>query len=39
MARYAIMPAFGSFTGMADVEPSADDRLYVAAGSQVIAAY
>ena len=36
---YAIMPAFGSFTGMADVEPSPHDRLYVAAGSQVIAAH
>ena len=35
---YAIMPAFGSFTGMADVEPSPHDRLYVAAGSRVIAA-
>ncbi len=36
---YAIMPAFGSFTGMADVTPSPQDRLFVAAGSQVIPAY
>lgn len=38
-ASYAIMPAFGSFTGMMDVEPSPHDRLYVAAGPQVIAAH
>ena len=38
-ATYAIIPAFGSFTGMADVEPAPHDRLYVVAGSQVIAAY
>jgi DNA ligase-associated metallophosphoesterase len=35
---YAILPAFGPFTGMADVEPSADDRVYVVAGSRVVAA-
>lgn len=38
-ATYAIMPAFGSFTGMADVLPGVDDRLYVAAGNRVIAAH
>ena len=37
-AAYAIIPAFGSFTGMADIDPSPADRLYVAAGSQVIEA-
>lgn len=38
-ASYAIMPAFGSFTGMADVLPGANERVYVAAGGRVIAAY
>jgi DNA ligase-associated metallophosphoesterase len=36
---YAIMPAFGSFTGMADIEPTAQHRLFVAAGSHVIPAF
>ena len=36
---YAIMPAFGSFTGMADVAPSAQHRLFVAAGSLVVPAF
>lgn len=38
-SKYAIMPAFGSFTGMADFYPSPQNRLFVAAGSQVIAAH
>jgi DNA ligase-associated metallophosphoesterase len=33
---YAILPAFGPFTGMADVEPDEGDRVYVVAESQVI---
>jgi metallophosphoesterase superfamily enzyme len=35
---YAVLPAFGVFTGMADVEPSESDRVYIAAGKRVIAA-
>jgi DNA ligase-associated metallophosphoesterase len=35
--EYAILPAFGPFTGMANVEPAADDRLYVVAGDRVVA--
>ena len=38
-AEYAILPAFGPFTGMADVEAAAGDRLYVIAGTQVVAAH
>lgn len=34
---YAILPAFGPFTGMADVEPQDGDRVYVVADSRVIA--
>lgn len=34
---YAILPAFGPFTGMANVEPRAGDRVYVVAGASVIA--
>jgi DNA ligase-associated metallophosphoesterase len=34
--QYAILPAFGSFTGMADVEPGPGDRVYVVAGNQVM---
>ena len=34
---YAILPAFGPFTGMADVEPQDGDRVYVVAGARVIA--
>ena len=33
------LPAFGPFTGMADVEPAPGDRVYVAAGSRVVAAH
>ena len=35
---HAILPAFGPFTGTADVEPQNGDRLYVVAGAQVVAA-
>jgi DNA ligase-associated metallophosphoesterase len=34
---YAIMPAFGPFTGMADVEPREGDGVYVIAEGRVIA--
>ncbi|HEX2828296.1 MAG TPA: ligase-associated DNA damage response endonuclease PdeM [Burkholderiales bacterium] len=34
---YAILPAFGPFTGMAGIEPEQGDRVYVVAGSSVIA--
>jgi uncharacterized protein len=33
---YAVLPAFGVFTGMADVEPGDGDRIYVAAGDRVL---
>ena len=33
---YAILPAFGSFTGHADVEPQEGDRVYVVADSSVL---
>jgi DNA ligase-associated metallophosphoesterase len=33
----AVLPAFGEFTGLADVEPSAGDRLWVTSGDEVIA--
>jgi uncharacterized protein len=37
-ADYAVLPAFGPFTGMADVEPRTGERVYVVAGEQVISA-
>ena len=33
---YAVLPAFGAFTGMADVAGGAHDRLYVVAGDRVM---
>ena len=33
---YAILPAFGAFTGMADVSPTPEDRIYVVADAQVL---
>ncbi len=33
---YAILPAFGDFTGVADVEPEEGDRVYAVADSTVI---
>jgi DNA ligase-associated metallophosphoesterase len=33
---YAILPAFGSFTGMADVEPQEGDGVYVVAEGRVL---
>lgn len=35
--RYAVLPAFGSFTGFAAVQPTPADRLYVIADEDVIA--
>jgi DNA ligase-associated metallophosphoesterase len=35
-SRLAILPAFGSFTGLADVEPSAAHRVFVIAGDEVV---
>jgi DNA ligase-associated metallophosphoesterase len=34
---HAVLPAFGAFTGMADVEPDEADRVYVVAGDRVLA--
>jgi uncharacterized protein len=31
-----VLPAFGAFTGMAEVEPAPGDRVFVAAGSEVV---
>jgi DNA ligase-associated metallophosphoesterase len=33
---YAILPAFGDFTGVADIEPTEGDRIYAIADKQVI---
>jgi hypothetical protein len=32
-----VLPAFGDFTGLLDVEPGAGDRVYVVAGDRVLA--
>jgi DNA ligase-associated metallophosphoesterase len=34
--HYAILPAFGSFTGSATIQPAASDRVYVLAGNTII---
>jgi DNA ligase-associated metallophosphoesterase len=34
---YAVLPAFGAFTGMADVEPDESDRVFVVADDRVLA--
>ena len=34
-ARYAVLPAFGEFTGFANVEPAAGDQVFVVAGDAV----
>lgn len=34
--EYAILPAFGAFTGMADVAPTPEDRVYVVADAEVL---
>ena len=34
--RFALLPAFGSFTGNQVIRPSPEDRIYVIAGDQVI---
>ena len=33
----AILPAFGEFTGCAEIAPASGDRVWVVAGSEVIA--
>jgi len=33
---YAVLPAFGDFTGLGDVDVSADDRVFAVAGNTVI---
>lgn len=35
---HAVLPAFGAFTGLADVLPAARDRVYLAAGARVVRA-
>lgn len=32
----AVLPAFGAFTGLADIVPAGDDRVYVAARNRVV---
>jgi DNA ligase-associated metallophosphoesterase len=34
--RIALIPAFGSFTGMAPIQPAPGDRLFVIAGDEVV---
>jgi uncharacterized protein len=34
---HAVLPAFGAFTGLADVEPRPGDNVYVEAGDRIIA--
>ena len=36
-AGYAVLPAFGDFTGLATVEPTAGDRVYAVADGRVVA--
>jgi len=31
-----VLPAFGAFTGMAQIRPKAEEQVYVIAGSEVI---
>jgi metallophosphoesterase superfamily enzyme len=33
----AVLPAFGEFTGCAEIDPNPGDRVWVIAGSEVIA--
>ena len=35
-SRYAILPAFGSFTGTQVIRPATEDRIYVVAGDEVV---
>ncbi|NJM09145.1 ligase-associated DNA damage response endonuclease PdeM [Candidatus Gracilibacteria bacterium] len=35
--QYGLLPAFGSFTGSATIQPTAQDRVFVVAGDSVIA--
>jgi hypothetical protein len=34
--RFAILPAFGSFTGNYAIRPTPDDRVFVVAGDEVV---
>lgn len=34
--RGAVLPAFGEFTGLADIAPAPDDRIFVVAGDSVV---
>jgi DNA ligase-associated metallophosphoesterase len=36
--QFAILPAFGSFTGYHMIKPSAEDRIYIVAGNEIIKA-
>ncbi len=36
-AQCAVLPAFGEFTGLADIEPRIEDRVWVTTGDEVIA--
>jgi uncharacterized protein len=36
-ARSGVLPAFGAFTGMAEVRPNAQDRVFAVAGDAVVA--
>ena len=35
-SRNAVLPAFGEFTGLADIEPESGDRIWVVAGDAVV---
>ena len=34
--RHAVLPAFGEFTGLADIDPIESDRVFVVAGDEVL---
>jgi metallophosphoesterase superfamily enzyme len=34
--QYAVLPAFGEFTGLADINAGAGDRVWVTTGEEVI---
>jgi metallophosphoesterase superfamily enzyme len=34
--RHAVFPAFGEFTGVADIDPMEGDRVFVVAGDEVV---
>lgn len=37
--EHTVLPAFGDFTGLADVEPAGGDSVYAIAGDQVMKVY